>query len=73
MVANPQQWAPVLTAVHGAEAMSAAAALLLNAGDGCDSRINGERINDAFNQKLAALDLERSAEILEARRRWGVR
>ena len=44
-----------------------AAALVIGSGDGCDCRINGEPINNAFNARLAAQDIARADEIAKAR------
>jgi hypothetical protein len=49
------------------EPYKAAVLLLLNAGDGCDARFNGEPINHAFNAKMDALDKERADQIAAAR------
>ena len=70
MVADPARWSPVRTAIHGANAMQAAAYLLIGASDGCDARFNGEPINKAFNRKLERLDIKRADRLADARKLW---
>ena len=53
-------------------AMSAAAKTIILAGAGCDSRINSEPINHAFNRKLERQDLKYAERIAAARKLWGV-
>lgn len=52
--------------------MRAAAAVVVGAGLGCDSRINGEPVNHAFELELALDDIARFDEINAARTLWGL-
>jgi hypothetical protein len=72
LVAEPGRWAPVLTALHGPAAMSESAKLLIGSGEGCDSRINGEARDRAFDIRLARLDFANVDAMQLARRRWGL-
>ena len=53
------------------EPLRAAAILLVNSGDGCDARVNGEPINHEFHRYQDRLDVERAEEITKARELWG--
>lgn len=52
LVANPSRYAPVVTAIWGGDAASAAASLLVGTGLGCDGLLEGERRDTAFSQAL---------------------
>lgn len=54
------------------EAASAAAALLVGSGTGCDARINGEPKNEQFYRDLRVWDRRNSAAVRETRKIWGV-
>lgn len=72
LVDHPNLYAPVVTERHGLEAASAAAAFIIISGVGCDARINGEPINDAFNRKLDARDAANQSKIAQAKFIWGI-
>ena len=52
--------------------MVRAAALILRAGEGCCSRINGEADDPVFRARLDQLDKDRATEIAAARKLWGM-
>lgn len=52
LVADPLRFAPVRTAIHGAENMSAAAMLLTASGLGCDAQVSEEPENVAFLERM---------------------
>lgn len=56
LVVDPARFAPEQAAKHGVAAMSAAALLIISAGEGCDARINGEPRNREFLAKLDKQD-----------------
>lgn len=71
LVRNPGNYAVSLTMIHGRTKMSAAAALLIGAGVGCDALEFGEKPDFDFSIKL-----RRSAppkhKVDAAMARWGV-
>ncbi len=59
LIANPDRYAPDLVAQHGKDALSAAAAILVGAGHGCDAQAPGEHYDFAAAARMrAALDHE---------------
>jgi hypothetical protein len=54
LVTHPAAYAPVLTAISGAEAMSAGAAALIGAGHGCDGQVVGESVSQQTRRALYA-------------------
>lgn len=68
---TPPAYTCGLTIAPGIPAeMREAAKLLVRAGQGCDSRINGEAFNTAFDQRLDRQDERDASRIAEARRLW---
>lgn len=59
--------------IHGTAAGREAAMLLVGTGTGCDARVNGEPVNDAFNARLAQWDIDHADEIARAKATWGMR
>lgn len=71
----PEGYECAFTACPGLpEVMRAAAAVLINAGNGCDMRLDGER-NDEYSARMDARDAEweRAGILPAARRHWGMR
>jgi hypothetical protein len=56
---------------HGGTRLAAAARLILGAGLGCNQRYTDEA-NPAFDQRLAAYQVEHATELRKARRIWGL-
>ena len=48
LVTAPETYAPVISAIAGRDAASRAAAVLVGAGIGCDSQLDGEPSNEGF-------------------------
>lgn len=57
---------------HSMKQHKEAALLLIGSGTGCDARINGEPVNDAFNKRLDKWDADHASEISAARKVWGL-
>ena len=50
-----------------------AALLLIRAGEGCDARINGEKINTEFHRQQDRSDRKNRKAIKRAQKLWGIR
>lgn len=73
LVKAPREFAPLLTAVHGAQTMGLGAAILIGAGNGCDARRDDEPDDAAARARmLAACDAVKPREIMTARKVWRV-
>lgn len=72
VVADPARFSLRQTMLHGVEKMRAAAMHLIGSGTGCDARFNGEKINEAFYDKLIEHDRRRAAETRESMKLWGL-
>jgi len=71
LILTPEQYAPAASALHGANAMSKAAALLCAAGAGCDAQGFEEIVDEALREKV--LGVTRSwpeADVERAREMW---
>lgn len=62
---------PALYREGEAPALSAAAALLIYAGKGCDSRIGGEPTNHQFERQIFHDELGKAEQITAAKKLWG--
>lgn len=72
VVADPARYRPARALSKGAGALRAAAALLIGSGTGCDARINGEPINEAFYDELRWWDAENRRAVTRAKKLWGI-
>jgi hypothetical protein len=69
VIIQPGVFALVQTLRHGAKRMSAAAALLLGAGHGCDA-IDNEPVNEAFEARQDAYVYANAEAAVEAQLMW---
>ena len=58
---------------HSDQELREAALLVIGGGYGCDARINGEPINERFEQKLRDYDQMKKTEIEAAKKLWNVK
>jgi len=72
MVVDPARFAPEAVRLHGAPAMSRAAAHLINSGNGCDMSLEGEPFDAAYDARLESEARGRWRLNLAARHMWGV-
>jgi hypothetical protein len=72
LVREPMKHARLVTMKAGVPAASAAAAHLVGAGTGCDARVNGEKPNHEFYDRLRIWDRLNAAKTRAARKLWGV-
>jgi hypothetical protein len=71
LILTPQRFAPKATQTYGAQAMSAAAALLCAAGAGCDAIAPGEAVDPGLREKLISMtEAHPPQEIAQARDLW---
>jgi hypothetical protein len=73
LIASPELFAPVQTMIHGKDAMSAGAAVLVGAGHGCDSARPWEfdqTISNVLRRKV--MSAGGAARTASARRVWGL-
>lgn len=61
------------TLEHGGQAMRAAALHLIGSGTGCDARVNGEKPDLAFYEKLREHDRRNASKTARALKMWGMR
>lgn len=69
MISAPERFVPVLVMVYGLEETREAARTLINAGEGCDMRINGEE-NKAYLADQDQKDEARKAKLDHAFNLW---
>lgn len=72
LIKNPTQYAPVATAMYGAEAMSTAAAFIIGSGMGCEARFNGEPVNKDYVRRYDKRDLDTQEQWKTATAMWGI-
>ncbi len=71
LILTPARFAPLASSVHGAEAVSQAAALLCAAGAGCDAQGHDEIVDDNVRARvLGATASLPEAELSRAREIW---
>jgi hypothetical protein len=73
LVVAPEVYAPVRAAIVGKEALSAASAFLIGAGNGCDSRLTTEPENPEYSASLARHAEAEKDRAAAMRHIWGVR
>lgn len=74
VVASPGRYVSIERyAMYGREALSAAAALLIGSGTGCDARFNGEPADESFYAKLCEWDRVNERRVRQAQEKWGFR
>jgi hypothetical protein len=73
LVLRPEIHANRLARKVGPEALSAAAAILIGVGVGCDAQMNGEPRDPTLRQKITMYHSIYRFEIAAARKKWGFR
>ena len=71
LVVQPSRFVPQATVAYGEQIVRQAEQRLINSGQGCDMRINGET-NEEYSRRMDELDRANAAGIAAARRVWGI-